>query len=86
MRSLVIRNSSQNGEITLSFTDIGKSCHCHKLLFRKTAHMRSLVIRNSSQNGEITLSFTDIGKSCHCHKLLALQVSLLTLFRKMKFW
>ena len=34
MRRFVKINPSRNGEITLSFTDIGKFCHCHKLLRR----------------------------------------------------
>ena len=32
MRSFVKIKPLRNGEITLSFTDIGKFCHCHKFL------------------------------------------------------
>ena len=35
MRSFVKIKSSRKGEITLSFTDKGKSCHSHEFLSRK---------------------------------------------------
>ena len=35
MRSFVKIKSSRNGEITLSFTDEGKSCHSREFLLHK---------------------------------------------------
>ena len=47
--------------------------------------MRSFVKIKSSQNSEITLSFTDIENSCPSREFLVSQISLLTLFVKIKF-
>ena len=39
----------------------------------------------TSQNGETNMLFTDVGKSCQNRIFLTWQISLLTLFEKIKF-
>ena len=47
--------------------------------------MRSFVKIKSLRNGEITLSFTDAGKQCPSWNFSVANMSLLTLFAKIKF-
>ena len=46
MRSLVKIKPSRNGEITLSFTDVGKSCHSRDLTWQIHASLLSLFAKN----------------------------------------
>ena len=50
MRSFVNIKFSRNGEITLSFTYEGKSCHSHEFY---VANISFNVIRNSRENFQI---------------------------------
>ena len=47
--------------------------------------LRSFVKIKFSRNAEITQSFTDLAKSCPSRELVTSQISVLTLFAKIKF-
>ena len=93
--SLAKIKPSQIGNITLLFTDVGKSCPsrefltwqiCLLMLFVKLHICYAKFDKNKPlQIGKITLFFADVGKSCPSREFLTWQICLLMLFVKIKF-
>ena len=70
---LILKKQSDPG---LQYCKFGK--FCESFIFAK------FFLETNSRNCEMTMSFTDVGKSYPCHEFLTWQISLLTLFAKIK--
>ena len=73
---------SRLGNIYYKFGNFRKG-----FIFMKLRRWEVLVKVKPSRNGQITLLFTDVfvGKSCPSNEILTWQMSILTLFAKIKF-
>ena len=67
MRSFVIIKSSRNGEITLSFTGISKSCPSRKFLTSQNLRLLTLFAKIKFSRKFPNLQFCELSK-CACNK------------------